>query len=57
MYLLYNSFRECEKKLIEEIVQPGGIRVKPSDNQFLEFIKDSKGMEVYIIGSLLLSKV
>ena len=24
--------RECEKKLVETMVEPGGIRVKPNDN-------------------------
>lgn len=54
---LSNKHSECEKKLIEEIVQVGGIRIKPSEAQFSEFFKESKGMEVHIVGSLLLSKI
>lgn len=54
-FFSYHS--ECEKKLVEEIVQPGGIRIKPSEAQLAEFLKESKGMEVHIVGSLLLSKI
>jgi hypothetical protein len=50
-------YRECEKKLVEEIVQPGGIRIKPSEAQLAEFLKESKAMDTHIIGSLLLSKI
>jgi hypothetical protein len=38
-------------------VQPGGIRIKPSDAQLTEFFKETKGMETHIVGSLLLSKI
>jgi len=51
------EYRECEKRLIEDIVQPGGIRIKPNDNMLAEFMKETKGMETYIIGCLLLSKL
>lgn len=50
-------YSECEKKLVEEIVQPGGIRIKPSEAQLGEFLKEVKGMEVHVVGSLLLSKI
>lgn len=43
--------------MVEEIVQLGGIRVRPSEAQLAEFTKEAKGMEIYIIGSLLLSKI
>ena len=43
--------------MIEEIVQPGGIRIKPNDNMLNELLKEVKGMDVHIIGSLLLSKL
>lgn len=38
-------------------MQPGGIRVKPSDSMLSEFMKEIRGMEVSNIGSLLLSKL
>ncbi len=42
---------------MEEIVQSGGIRIKPSEAQLAEFLKESKAMDTHIIGSLLLSKI
>lgn len=47
--------RDCEKKLIEEIVKPGGVRIKPTDGMLGDFAKEAKGMDVPIIGSLLIS--
>jgi len=38
-------------------VQPGGIRIKPSDSMLLDMLKEVKGMEISNIGSLLLSKL
>jgi hypothetical protein len=38
-------------------VQPGGIRIKPNDTMLNDFLKEVKGMEVHIIGSILLSKI
>ena len=38
-------------------MQPGGIRIKPNDNMLTEFWKESKGMSVPVVGSLLLSKL
>lgn len=38
-------------------MQPGGIRIKPSQAQLAQFFKQSKGMETHVIGSLLLSKI
>ena len=39
------------------MVEPGGIRIKPNDNLLADFIKECKGMDPTIVGSLLLSKV
>lgn len=38
-------------------MQPGGIRIKPSDSMLLDMLKEVKGMEISNIGSLLLSKL
>ena len=38
-------------------MQPGGIRIKPNDNMLSEFWKESKGMSVHVVGSLLMSKL
>ena len=43
--------------MVEEIVQPGGIRIKPNDTMLNDFLKEVKGMEVHIVGSILLSKI
>ena len=43
--------------MVEDIVQPGGIRIKPNETMLNEFLKEVKGMEVHMIGSLLLSKI
>lgn len=42
---------------MEDIVQPGGIRIKPNETMLNDFLKEVKGMEVHTIGSLLLSKI
>lgn len=39
------------------MVQTGGIRIKPNDSMLNDFLKEIKGMEAHIIGSLLLSKI
>ena len=43
--------------LIENIVNAGGIRIKPTDSMLSELMKEVRGMEVSVIGSLLLSKL
>ena len=43
--------------LIENIVNAGGIRIKPTDSMLSELLKEVRGMEVFVIGSLLLSKL
>lgn len=49
---------DCEKKLIENIVsESGGIRLKPTDGMLSDLLKEARGMEVSVIGSLLLSKI
>ena len=35
----------------------GGIRIKPTDSMLSELAKEVRGMEVAVIGSLLLSKL
>jgi len=43
--------------LVEAIVEPVGIKARPTDNQLVEFAKEAKSMEPSILGSLLLSKI
>ena len=43
--------------MVEEIVKPCGIRIKPSEGTLSDFLKEAKWMDVGIVGSLLLSKM
>ena len=43
--------------MVEEVVQPGGIRIKPSDSTLNNLLKESRGMPVDVVGWLLLSKL
>lgn len=42
---------------MEDIVQAGGIRIKPNESQLSDFLKEVRGLEINNIGSLLLSKL
>lgn len=39
------------------MVKPGGIRLRQSDQSLIDFLKNIKGMDQVIIGSLILSKL
>lgn len=43
--------------MVEEIVKPCGIRIKPSESTLADFLKEAKWMNVSVMGSLLLSKI
>lgn len=43
--------------MVEEIVQAGGIRIKPNEHQLSDFVKEARGLDINNVGSLLLSKL
>jgi hypothetical protein len=56
MYLI-SYFREYEMKIIMDLVQPAGARIKPPDSMLQEFGKASVNMPVQLIASLLISNL
>jgi hypothetical protein len=52
-----SSSSEYEKKLVHDIIQPGGVRVKPPDDILNAFTKACESLHTSLIGSLLISKL
>ena len=48
---------EYETKLVDEILQPGGIKVKPNEAMLAEFAQAAKTLDKNLIGSLLVSRL
>jgi len=46
---------EYEIKIISEVIQPQGARVKPSDNLLIPFGKACESFKTELVGSILLS--
>jgi hypothetical protein len=53
--LIYDNFRE--QRLIEDLLQPTGIIIKPSDNQLKEFAKRVKSLDKETIFEMLYGKL
>jgi hypothetical protein len=53
--LIYDNFRE--QRLIEDLLQPTGIIIKPSDNQLKEFAKRVKSLDKETIFEMLYGKM
>lgn len=56
-FLLPLPFSEYEKKLVFDIIQPGGARVKQPDASLNEFCKAAESLSISLIGSLLVTKL
>jgi len=52
--LIYSS--NYENKLVEDLIQPGGMRVKPTESALQGFCTACENFPPKIIGSLLLNK-
>ena len=48
---------EIESKIIEDILTPTGITVKPNDNQLAEFLKRIKNLNKDIISRIIIEKI
>ena len=53
--MIYDNFRE--QRLIEDLLQPTGIIIKPSDNQLKEFAKRVKSLDKETIFEMLYGKM
>jgi len=53
----HDSAGEYETKLVEDICQPGGARIKPPDSVLTEFCTKCKSLKTVVIGKLLLDQV
>ncbi len=53
--MIYDNFRE--QRLIEDLLQPTGIIIKPSDNQLKEFAKRVKSLDKETIFEMLYGKL
>lgn len=54
-FFIFNS--EYENKLVDDILQPTGITIKPSDSQINEFLKRLKSLDKKLIGKILYEKI
>lgn len=50
-------FREYEIKLVEDLIQPQGAKLKPSENLLIEFGKACESLQIQTIGSILLTSL
>jgi len=49
----YNIISEYESKIVMELIQPGGARLKPTDAVLNEFCRACETLQTQVIGSLL----
>lgn len=56
-YFFTSKFSEHEIKIVSEIIQPQGARVKPQDNLLISFGKACEVLKTDIIGSILISNL
>jgi len=57
LYIFLIYIREYENKIIDDILVPTGVTLKPSDNQIKEFLKRLKSLNKDLVYKILLDKV